>query len=294
VPVPFLSVLVQDLNLAPSITGLCAGYELGAWRTRGLAQTVIKSIPGFALSYDELEQYDFDTGLELLARALRVIYATDKYQRRGEFGEILLYMILRQVFDTEPAISKIFFKDSANDTVKGFDAVHVVASPQGELELWLGEVKFYSKVTDAIRDVIEELQVHLNTDYLRAEFAAVTNKLSPLWPHSSKLRDLLSEQTTLDSVFASMAVPVLLTYESRAVDDRVAELAGGADAKLTEAAYSAAFNQEIRAALSKFNTSKLPRLPVKIHLILLPLHKKAKLVDELNRRLSALREGTLP
>ena len=35
---------------------------------------------------------------------------------------------MRQVFDTIPAISKIFYKDSANDTVKGFDAVHVLNS----------------------------------------------------------------------------------------------------------------------------------------------------------------------
>ena len=34
------------------------------------------------------------------------------------------------------AISKVFFKDSPNDTVKGFDAVHVVESLDG-LELWL-------------------------------------------------------------------------------------------------------------------------------------------------------------
>src|SRR3712207_6996007 len=60
--------------------------------------------------------------------------SSEKYSKRGEFGELLLHSVIRDVFHSEPAISKIFFKDSANDTVKGFDAVHVV-EVEGSLEL---------------------------------------------------------------------------------------------------------------------------------------------------------------
>jgi len=63
---------------------------------------------------------------------------SDKYKKRGEIGELLLHVICREVFKTYPAITKYFYKDSANNTVKGFDAVHVVVGGDG-LELWLGE-----------------------------------------------------------------------------------------------------------------------------------------------------------
>ncbi|MEN3029932.1 Hachiman antiphage defense system protein HamA [Chromobacterium amazonense] len=46
---------------------------------------------------------------------------------------------LRQPAASWIAISKIYFKDAVNNTVKGFDAVHVLATQNG-LELWLGEV----------------------------------------------------------------------------------------------------------------------------------------------------------
>jgi hypothetical protein len=62
--------------------------------------------------------------------------STDKYQKRGEIGELLLHVICREVFKTYPAITKYFYKDSSNNTVKGFDAVHVVVTKTG-LELWL-------------------------------------------------------------------------------------------------------------------------------------------------------------
>ena len=97
---------------------------------------------------------------------------------------------MRQVFGTVPTIAKYFYKDAANDTVKGFDAVHVV--PAGiDLELWLGEVKFYDDLARAIRDVVKELEVHTQRDYVRAESAFIANKIDPAWPHADKLKRLL-------------------------------------------------------------------------------------------------------
>lgn len=75
-----------------------------------------------------------------------------------------------------PLISKIFFKDSPNDTVKGYDSVHVVEVPDG-LDLWLGEVKFYDDAAGVARDVIKELHGHTRIDYLRTEFTAIWRKI---------------------------------------------------------------------------------------------------------------------
>jgi hypothetical protein len=125
---------------------------------------------------------------------------------------------MRHEFNTEPAIAKLFFKDARNDTVKGFDAVHVVATDDGDLELWLGEVKFYSDISDAMTAVTKELLEHTDRDYLKEEFALITNKLDPAWPLTARVEQALDyENVPLDQIFDRVRIPVLLTYDSATI-----------------------------------------------------------------------------
>ena len=192
-PDSFLDFLVHDLDVAPSLTGASVGYEQTIWRREQFADHILEWLPEFALSPKESASLRTNNAVTLIRKAARSIYATDKYRQRGEFGELILHILMRQVFHTIPAISKIFYKDSANDTIKGFDAVHVVNS-RPELELWLGEAKFYQDIRSAIRDVAAELRVHTENDYLRQEFALIGNKIDDDWPSSDALRDLLTVQ----------------------------------------------------------------------------------------------------
>ena len=208
-----------------------------------------------------------------LAEAIgRDQYTTKKFQNRGEFGELLLHIAARQVFNTLPAISKIYYKDSANDTVKGFDAVHVVAEGT-VLELWLGEVKFYEDIGAAIRDVVKELEQHTTPGYLRSEAAAIINKIDSNWPHADRLKKLLDPNTTLDSVFDAMCIPVLLTYNSRAINSHQ---------RLT-AAFTQAFSDEVRAHQKTLGAKTLP--PFRLHLFLVPLKEKKELLTFLDEEL---------
>ena len=45
---------------------------------------------------------------------------------------------------------------------------------QGKLDA--GEVKFYNDFATAVRDVVSEIEAHFKEDYLKKEFAAITNK----------------------------------------------------------------------------------------------------------------------
>lgn len=216
-----------------------------------------------------------ENAVELIASAAHAVYSSDTYQRRGEAGELLLHIILRQVFKTTPAISKLFFKDSSNDTVKGFDSVHVTSS-NGELELWLGEVKFYDDIGAAIRDVVKELAKHTKADYLRQEFAAIVNKIDPASPEAQDLKALLDPNTSLDQVFSRLCVPVLLTYDSAAV---------AAHSQVTSE-FTAAFEAEVKKHHTTFSGKPLPP-ELRIHLLLLPLHRKADLLAEFDRRLKS-------
>lgn len=272
-PPPFLSVIVHDLAVSPSNSALCAGYEGGAWRQEQFVDHLFEWLPEFALSWREREAFTDSTAVSLLRNAANVVYETDKYSKRGEFGELILHAAVRQLFNSEPAISKIFFKSAVNETVKGFDSVHVV-DVGGDLELWLGEAKFYSDVGAAIRDVVTELQDHVDSDYLRTEALLIMNKIDDAWPWAEKLRSLLDPRTSLDEVFAAMTIPVLLTYDSPTIKAH----------SVSDAAYLAAIQAEVTSHWQSFASKKLPT-NVRIRLILMPLHTKADLVKALHDRL---------
>lgn len=278
-PKPFLELVIHDLDLKPTLSALSAGYELGEWRVRRFAEHLMEWLPEFALSHRELQEFNHATGVEFIRRAAAVIYNTDKYSRRGEFGELLLHVVLRQVMNTLPAITKIYFKDSANDTVKGFDAVHVVPTDTG-LQLWLGEAKFYSDLTGAIHEAVESVNLHVKPDYLRREFQAIVNKIDDSWPYSDRLKKLLDLNTSLDQVFDSTCVPVLLTYDSESVN-------GFEEAS---EAFRVEFEKEVRAAHKEFAAKSLPST-VQICLFLTPLGSKEKLISELHERLKAWQAG---
>jgi hypothetical protein len=276
-PAPFLTVRCHRTDLSPSLCGLCVGYERKTWRAEQLADHIVSWLPEFALTSTEIASLNHANAVELIRKAAQTVYQTDKFAKRGEFGELFLHAAIRQVHDSLPAISKIYYKSAVNDTVKGFDAVHVVGPPD-DMELWLGEAKFYDDIGRAIRDVTKEIQDHLATDYLRSEFLLIGNKIDDGLPHSDALKRLLAQETSLDEVFSRACIPVLLTYDS----DCVASY----DQVCTQ--YISAFETEVTMHHATFNTAlKNGDLPteVRVHLFLLPLWQKAALVEILDRKL---------
>lgn len=139
---PLLVCREKDEGIEPSFRVFCVGYEDSRWRAEELVRDFFnRHLTSFALNYSEWKKIDGDSAARALSRSARMVYTTDKYQRRGEFGELFLHGILRDFYDAEPAVSKIYFADGPNETAKGFDSVHVVVRSDGELDLWLGEAK---------------------------------------------------------------------------------------------------------------------------------------------------------
>ena len=170
----------------------------------------------------------------------------------------------------------MYFKDGPNETVKGFDAVHVIANSEDNLDLWLGEVKFYKNALKAINDVIPEIKEHFAHDYLRTEFIAITNKLDKESPYCDKLSKLISPDTSLDDIFERICVPVLITFNSKVIN------------KHTK--YTTAYKEEMKTEMEKyfkqfeFQFNKLG-IDIEVHLFLLPLKTKETFVQLLNNKL---------
>jgi hypothetical protein len=275
-PAPFLEVRVQELDPFPTVTGLCAGYERGRWRAEEFGDHLFDYLAEFALTHSELAKFSHLTARRLMQAAAKSVYASDKFARRGEFGELMLHALVRELFDSEPAVSKLFYKSSANDTVKGFDAVHVVAPAEGELELWLGEVKFYEDGRSAIREVCAELKKHYEDGFLRSEFAVVTRYLDPTWEHAAALGELLDANTSLDQIVGRIRVPVLVTYDSSVLASHTS----------CSEAYVAGFAREISALRDYLGERELPA-EILVHLLLVPLRSKREFVAALHSKLQA-------
>lgn len=270
---PFFNIIIRKDDTFPDLYGVCAGFESRQWRKEQLVDYLFEYLPEFALTYSEFENLRGENVVAKMRQVAKSIYQSEKFKNRGEFGELLLHAIIRETYNTVPAISKIYYKDAPNDTVKGFDAVHVVVTDEA-LELWLGEAKFYDNIYNAISDVIKELNQHIEVKYVKNEFVAITNKIDVNWPHADRLKTLLHPHTSLDDVFPNTCIPVLLTYDSNTLAKYNYKCKG----------YIQEITEEFQRMHKNF-CDKLGDFPLTIHLFLFPLNTKAELINSLESKL---------
>lgn len=267
-----------SISLMPNQTGtgLCIGFESNTWRSEAFARNVIEWLPEFALPYTEYKDICGANSVDSIIKSSKLIYDSEKYIRRGEFGEIFLHMAMRTIHKTIPAISKIYFKSALNDTVKGFDAVHIVED-NNSIELWLGEVKFYRNIKNAIKSVIHEIKEHIAHKYLRNEFIVITNKLDKETPNYDNIKQLIDHRTSLDSIFSKIRIPVFITYESKLFDTYTKEIE----------AYITSLQEELKSvAVDFFNSAT--GIDIIIHLYIFPLKNKSELIKTLHNKLKSL------
>jgi hypothetical protein len=264
--------LIEDTQFR----GFSVGYELGEFRYDALVDLIFDALLDFSLTESEKQSINSINSLRKMRSAAKTVYTSEKYSKRGEFGEILLHIVMRDYFYSIPAISKMYYKDGPNETVKGFDAVHIVPK-ENDLELWLGEVKFYNSIANAIRDVVPELATHMDKDYLRSEFLFISNKIDPNWEFASDLKRLIDGRTSLDTIFKRIKLPVLLTYDSRIIKTY----------KEACDQYKKDLTEELHKHHQTFRGNNLPK-NVDIVLILIPFEEKKVLVNKLHEKLMGL------
>lgn len=273
-PVALLDVAVENQAIDPPFSSMSVGYERRVWRADALARHIVDWVLDFALRPGESGPLARGRAMDTMRRAVRATFGNGN--DRGLPGEILLHAVCRQFYGSDTVINKVYFKTADNDTYKGFDAVHYVHTASGDLELWLGEAKFYKSVTKALDRVLTDLEDHFQNDYLRTEFAIIADKIDDSHPHADELRLLMHPNTSLDEVFDRIVVPVFVTYDSPA--------AGAHDRVCPE--YRDALEAEARRAWLKFKQGLDSNLPVSVRLILLPMHNKEALLEALDRELA--------
>ncbi len=285
------------------------GYDMNnngksEYRWGSLIRLLQRVIPEFAFGHHIGESINLNEITDTMVEAAKAIYNIEefkkikkiyvddgsfledeldnKYLRRGEFGELILHMILRDFHETVPLVSKLYFKDSYGVTVHGFDAIHI--EPKSKT-LWLGESKLYKDGKKGIEALVEDLKCHFNKDYLNDEFSIVSKKIKML--DNIKERDywldLMDNETTLSNLFNSVNIPLLCTYTS----DLFSKYD---DEKIEE--FIKSYEKEVNEMKEHFdNKNNHPfKKKLNIILILFPVKCKDELVKRMHKKLSLLQE----
>ncbi len=204
----------------------------------------------------------------------------DKYLRRGEFGELILHLILRDHFNTIPLLSKIYFKDSLGHTVHGFDCVHI--EPETKT-LWLGESKLYLDPRRGLSELIKDIEEHFKVDYLDSEFGLIAKRIKHFdnIPDSDHWKRIFSSSTKLKDKLNEICIPLLCTYSC--------ELFSKYDDE-ENPSFIEEYEDKIRKLQKYFDDRNNHPLKSKLRIIviLFPVQCKKTLVKKLHHKLSLL------
>lgn len=196
--------------------------------------------------------------------------------RRGEFGELLLHLLLREFKGTIPLVSKVYFKDTTGVPAHGFDAVHI--SPDQKI-MWLGESKFYVDGKAGIKDLVEDLSNHFNRNFLDEQFLIIKKNLeNNSIPQRDEWIRTLNNCSKLREKINMINIPMLCTYSNdiyKCFSD------------LTETAavtYHESNVQELKSYFDKINHHPL-KAQLNVILMLFPVRNKKELVTKLHEKL---------
>ena len=304
----------QDLNI------YYAGFDLGNFRYEELVNQLQRAIVDFAYGFHDgiLEQ---DYNIDILRESAKSLYSIkefqdarkiyleddseiddtieDKYLRRGEFGELILHLLLRDFHDALPLLSKIYLKDSYGHTVHGFDSVHIAPdiNNPSQYSLWFGESKLYHNGKTGVKELTKDIEEHFNAQYLRSEFALISKKQESFialdkfkdanrqeeYKEFLKLKDSwydkLDSRNKLEDILSSVTIPMLCTYSSDTFNKHTTE---------TSTEFIDDLANEIESIKQHFDDNVTIPIDTSLNIILFlfPVPSKKELVKLLHTKLS--------
>ena len=237
-------------------------YESGEYREDELVKLIRGALPHFALTPEEYNRLKNDDDIDEMYRLAFSRISKAKKNKKGDYGELLLFLILKSFYKAERFVTKVKLRSSVKDQIKGFDCAHFTVDDCGAIKLWLGEVKFYKSFSNAVTDIATEINDHINKTYLKEEFSI----LCPNIEFNSnvnipdELVDYLDGTMSLDNV--KIVIPALITYESAVVRN---------NSKVDDA-FKKNIKKQFESKFSTIDKKSIKNIPnIDIFFILLPL-----------------------
>ncbi|MBC5638452.1 DUF1837 domain-containing protein [Ornithinibacillus sp. BX22] len=193
-------------------TGMTLDYEDGKYRQSELVRIIRDTVVHFALTKREIQKYkENDDFGEMQRKAWERISKAHK-NSKGDYGELLLFIILSIFFPSEKFVTKVRLRSSMKDQIKGFDCAHF-SIENDEVILWLGEAKFHKQFSGAITDAISSVNEHCNINYLKDEISILASniEINETFQAYEKINNVLNGGISLDKI--KIRIPVLLTYD---------------------------------------------------------------------------------
>ena len=206
------------------------------WRLPDLAEAIINTIPEYVFADYKGSQTSIVEMVARLREAAKSIYKIPEYRlmkdyclnndqkaakklkesgymNRGEFGELLLHLLLREFKGTIPLISKVYFKDSSGVPAHGFDAVHI--TPDDGI-LWLGESKLYTDAKSGLNALIGDLTEHFKKEYINEQFVIIKKNLeNNSIPGRDEWIRKLNSVSKLSDQLNMINIPMLCVYNDK-------------------------------------------------------------------------------
>lgn len=327
-------ILISEINEL-NLKAFYIGFDLGAYQLTEFTDVLMDALVDFAFGYHTgiLRAYKRKTLIEAATALYNIKEFTlvkeayvdqngvfddsepeNKYLKRGEFGELILHLILRDYFKTIPLLSKIHFKDTDGMTVHGFDAVHVgpdLLKPE-ESSLYLGESKLYFRKTGkagllGINDLVKDIESHFSKDFLKRECMLIAKKKDGytnsenytdlntkdeflnFLDKKNRWMDILSQvsegKCKMQDFIKSVTIPLICTYESELFKELENDSHPNFKSEFQKEIKDLQSHLELRLNSLSKDIGEIDKSQLNVALILFPIPSKKELVSLLHKKL---------
>ena len=160
---------------------------------------IYNAVIEYAFNEYEITEHDFDIlHRRALTRKLKFNEdaADEQKLKYGFYGEVIIYCMLYIFYEAPPVIARgHLYQVLENGETKGYDAYHLIDN-QGGVELWFGEVKFFSRFSSATtgpNGAITNLKKAITDNYLNRNLIAISERINDLATKSSVLIPVLDD-----------------------------------------------------------------------------------------------------
>lgn len=279
-PEPFFISLEISLTSSLPTEVRCAGFEEKEWRSKPYANHLLDWLPNYALDNDELSEFSSANAYSKLRAAAARIYTSEKYETRGEIGEITLHALCRENFGTQQLAPRVHYLSASNDPVKGFDLVHYRVLDDGSVEIWLGESKFMSDGLSAARRAVSSIREHIQSGFLKSEKLLLGPQIPKSTPNYEAVRKVFSANTPVDQIIDKAIFPIGIFASSYAASEF----------ESISNEYVGAISEECAKIAHIIENSDIAT-QISIVLFYVPLGDKKALMEVFDNKLKALQDG---